>query len=537
MVNKKKVMRIVLVILSLVLFLTACGKKDAEKDTEKDTDDTEQTDQGVIEDDPDEDDKVIEEPGDPQQGGSVIVGITQELDSLDPYLAAAAGTKEVIYNFFDGLVKLMPDGTFEPALAESFDFSDDATEFTFKIRTGVKFHNGDDLTLDDVVYSLERAAGMLPDSEAALIPQLAIIESVSADTEAGTVTVKLKESDADFITYMTLAIIPQDYTEQAQKPIGTGPFIFTEYKTQTHLKMKRNPDYWRDRTAYLDEVTFMIVPDADAAIMDLQEGNFDIFPYLTIDKAELLKDKYDFIAADSNMVQIWGLNNQRAPFDDPVVRKAINMAIDKQMLIDAVTFGEGRVLESGMAPPMQDYYNADLTSPYNPEEAKSMLEEAGYQDLKIEITVPGDYVIHVQTAEVLAEQLKQIGVTAEVKTVDWGTWLSDVYMGRNYDSTVIALTFDYVAPATVLRHYYSKSDNNFINFVSTEFDELYEAALSETDHAKRVELYHQMQKILQDDAASVFLQNPGTQTAVIKTLGGYTTYPQYVQDMYTVYFK
>lgn len=533
MTKRKTIMQIFLVILSLVLLITACGKKDKDKTDEK----AERSDQVANEDELDKADESPDEPKEPQQGGSVIVGITQELDSLDPYLAAAAGTKEVIYNFFDGLVKLMPDGTFEPALAESYDFSDDATEFTFKIRSGVKFHNGEDLSVDDVVYSLQRAAGLLPDSEAPLIPQLAIIESVAGDAETDKVTVKLKESDADFITYMTLAIIPQDYTEQAQKPIGTGPFIFTEYKTQTHLKMKRNPDYWRDRPAYLDEVTFMIVSDADAAIMDLQEGNFDIFPYLTMDKADLLKDKYDFIAADSNMVQIWGLNNQRAPFDDPVVRKAINMAIDKKMLIDAVTFGEGSALESGMAPPMQDCYNADLTSPYNPEEAKKMLEEAGYQDLKIEITVPGDYVIHVQTAEVLAEQLKQIGVTAEVKTVDWGTWLSDVYMGRNFDSTVIALTFDYVAPATVLRHYYSKSDNNFINFANAEFDELYEMALSETDHAKRVELYHQMQKILQDDAASVFLQNPGTQTAVIKTLGGYTTYPQYVQDMYTVYYK
>lgn len=189
----------------------------------------------------------------------MIVGITQELDSLDPYLAAAAGTKEVIYNFFDGLVKLMPDGTFEPALAESYDFSDNATEFTFKIRSGVKFHNGADLTIDDVVYSLQRAAGLLSDSEAALIPQLAVVESVSGDIEEDTVTVKLKESDADFITYMTLAIIPRDYKEQARKPIGTGPFIFIEYKTQQYLKMKRNPDYWRDRTAYLDEVTFMIV--------------------------------------------------------------------------------------------------------------------------------------------------------------------------------------------------------------------------------------------------------------------------------------
>ena len=529
MAKQKKILQIVLIILSLVLFLTACGKKDAEN--------AESSDKVTNEDDSNKKDESLDEQAKPQQGGSVIVGITQELDSLDPYLAAAAGTKEVIYNFFDGLVKLMPDGTFEPALAESYDFSDNATEFTFKIRSGVKFHNGADLTIDDVVYSLQRAAGLLSDSEAALIPQLAVVESVSGDIEEDTVTVKLKESDADFITYMTLAIIPRDYKEQARKPIGTGPFIFIEYKTQQYLKMKRNPDYWRDRTAYLDEVTFMIVSDADAAILDLQEGNFDIFPYLTMDKADLLKDKYDFITADSNMVQIWGLNNQRAPFDDPIVRKALNIAVDKQMLIDAVTFGEGKALESGMAPPMKDYYNSDLTSQYNPEEAKKMLEEAGYQDLKIEITVPGDYVIHVQTAEVLSAQLEQIGVTAEVKTVDWGTWLSDVYMGRNYDSTVIALTFDYVAPATVLRHYYSKSENNFINFANMEFDELFEMALSETDHAKRVELYHKMQKILQDDAASVFLQNPGTQTAVIKALGGYTTYPQYVQDMYTVYYK
>ena len=213
MAKRKTIMLSILIIISLVLIITACGKKDEDKAAEN----AEASDPAI-------------NNNELQQGGSVIVGITQELDSLDPYLAAAAGTKEVIYNFFDGLVKLMPDGTFEPALAESYEFSDDATEFTFKIRTGVKFHNGKDLTVDDVVYSLQRAAGLLPDSKAALIPQLAIVDSVSGDTEAGSVTVKLKESDADFITYMTLAIIPRDYTEQAQKPIGTGPFVFTEYK-------------------------------------------------------------------------------------------------------------------------------------------------------------------------------------------------------------------------------------------------------------------------------------------------------------------
>lgn len=521
MTINSKVTKLISLCLALLLLLTACSKDDTEI---KDKNESE------IE-------ESVAEESKPKEGGSVVLGITQELDSLDPYLAAAAGTKEVIYNFFDGLVKLTPESKFEPALAESYEFSDDATEYTFKIREGVKFHNGAELSVNDVVYSLERAAGISDQSEGALIPQLAVVESVSADQDTNQVTVKLKESDADFITYMTLAIIPADYAEQAEKPIGTGPFVFSEYKTQEHLKMKKNEDYWRERNAYLDEVTFLIMPSADAAMIDLEKGNIDIFPYLTMDKADLLKNNYDFIASDSNMVQIWGLNNQRAPFDDPVVRQALNMAVDKQMIIEAVTFGEGNALESGMAPPMDDYYNSDLTSIYNPEEAETMLKEAGYQDLKIEITVPGDYVIHVQTAEVIAAQLEQIGVTADVRSVDWGTWLTDVYVGRNYDSTVIALTFDYVAPATVLRHYYSKSENNFINFESAEFDQLFEQALVETDHQKRVELYHQMQKILQDDSASVFLQNPGTQTAVSKKLGGYTTYPQYVQDMYNVYFK
>ena len=521
MTINSKVIKLISLCLALLLLLTACSKDDTEI---KDKNESEV-------------EESVAEESKPKEGGSVVLGITQELDSLDPYLAAAAGTKEVIYNFFDGLVKLTPESKFEPALAESYEFSDDATEYTFKIREGVKFHNGAELSVNDVVYSLERAAGISDQSEGALIPQLAVVESVSADQDTNQVTVKLKESDADFITYMTLAIIPADYAEQAEKPIGTGPFVFSEYKTQEHLKMKKNEDYWRERNAYLDEVTFLIMPSADAAMIDLEKGNIDIFPYLTMDKADLLKNNYDFIASDSNMVQIWGLNNQRAPFDDPVVRQALNMAVDKQMIIEAVTFGEGNALESGMAPPMDDYYNSDLTSIYNPEEAETMLKEAGYQDLKIEITVPGDYVIHVQTAEVIAAQLEQIGVTADVRSVDWGTWLTDVYVGRNYDSTVIALTFDYVAPATVLRHYYSKSENNFINFESAEFDQLFEQALVETDHQKRVELYHQMQKILQDDSASVFLQNPGTQTAVSKKLGGYTTYPQYVQDMYNVYFK
>lgn len=509
--------KILLIALITILGLTACGKTNQQNQTT-----TNET-------------QIQNIDAEPTEGGSLILGITQEPDSFDPYLAAAAGTKEIIYNFFDGLMKLMPDSTFEPALAEKFEVSEDGKEYTFVIRQNVKFHNDKELTEEDVVYSIKQAAGLGEDRTTKIAP-LANVSDVIANQENHTVNISLKEPDADFISYMTMAIVPSDYNEQATKPIGTGPFKFTEYKKQQYVKMAKNENYWRERNAYLDEVTFQIMPSADAAIVDLQAGTIDIFPYLTMDKMDLLKDKYNFIEADSNMVQLWALNNARAPFDNPKVRQALNMAIDKQMIIDTVTFGVGKVLESGMAPTMGDYYQANLQSHYNPEEARKILDEVGLQDLAVNITVPGNYVIHVQTAEVIAAQLEAINVKTDIQSVDWGTWLTEVYQGKNFDSTVIALTFDYVAPATVLKHYRSGNDSDFINYSNPQFDELYEKATRITNPAERVPLYHEMQNILQEDAASVFLQNPGVQTAVKKNIGGYTTYPQYVQDMYEVYF-
>ncbi len=530
--TKAKVLKLSCILLTLLIFLTACGKNNSDSETDKsnvNSGTAEATDEQTSTDQSGE----AQPAGKPVEGGSIVLGITQEPDSFHPYLAAAAGTKEIIYNFFDGLVKLMPDGSLEPALAEKIEVADDAREYTFKIRKNVTFHNGQELTADDVVYSLQNAAGIGEDGTLK-IAQLALIEKVEA--EGDTVTVTLKESDSDFLSYMTLAIIPRDYHEQETKPVGTGPFVFTEYKPQQYVKMRKNEHYWREHNAYLDEVNFLIMPSADAAIVDLQAGNIDIFPYLTMDKKELLQDQFNFIEADSNMVQIWGLNNAREPFNDPLVRRAMNMAVDKKLLIDTVTFGQGKVLESGMAPAMGEYYASDLADQYDPEGARKLLEENGYTNLTINITVPGNYMIHVQTAEVIAAQLEAIGVKTNIISVDWATWLTDVYQGKDHDSTVIALTFDYVAPGTVLRHYYTGSDANFINFSDPDFDALYEQAKSETDHAKKVDLYWQMQKILQEQAASVFLQNPGTQTAVSKKLAGYTTYPQYVQDMYNVYF-
>lgn len=521
--------------LSVAILMTSCGGK-----TEGGGEQKNSSQAGAEANAPSQTEPALSDPGEPTEGGEIVLAVTQEPDSLDPYTAKAAGTKEILYNFFEGLMKLTPKSTFEDQLAEKHEMSEDGKQYVFTLRKGVKFHNGKELTATDVVASLKRAAGLNEGDDKPLIKELDVIQGVEGDDEKGTVTIQLEKADPDFLSYMTVPILPADYDQQKEHPIGTGPFRFVEYKTQQHLIMEKNKEYWGEKKAYLDKVTFRIVPSADAAMVDLQAGKIDIFPYLTMDKYELVKDKYDFIDASSNMVQLWALNNQREPFDDPRVRKALDLAIDKKALIDTVTAGFGTVLNSGMAPSMGDFYNAKVNEygGRDIETAQKLLADAGQgQGLKFTITVPGNYVIHVQTAEFIAAQLADIGVTADIKTVDWGTWLEKVYTGRDYDSTVIALTFDYCAPSTVMARYTSEAGNNFINFTSKEYDEVYAKTEAELDHAKRVDDYHSLQNILFDQNASVFLQCPGVQTAVSKRLGGYTTYPMYVQDMSTVYVK
>lgn len=474
-----------------------------------------------------------------QAGGSVIVGVTQEPDFLDPYLAEAAGTKEIFYNVFEGLLKLESDGTYSANLASEFSMAEDGMSYHFTVREGVRFHNGDELTAEDVVFSIERGAGLIDDT--AYIPQFAIIESVTA--EGNEVTVNLSSSDPDLLGFFTNAIIPADYTEQATKPIGTGPFVFGEYVQQQRVVLEKNSDYWQEGVPYLDSVEFRILPSADAAFVDLEAGRIDIFPYLTADKSEQLEDQFNLYVAESNMVQVWALNNSVEPLNDPLVRKALNVAVDKDAVIDFIMDGYGEPIHSGMSPAMGEFFNANLSdengAPVSAAQidlAKDLLAQAGYPDgFDLTITVPSNYVIHVQTAEVIVQQLNAIGVTATLEPVDWGTWLERVYVGRGYETTIIALTFEYT-PSDVLGRYHSENEANFINFNSEDYDRVWENLPSIMDHDERVAAYHELQQILYEESASVFLQDPATLTAVKKNLDGYTIYPQYVQDMAPIRF-
>lgn len=476
------------------------------------------------------------------RGGTVTVGILNDLDSLDPHKAVAAGTKEVLYNLFEGLVKPDQAGNLVPALAESYRFSEDGMTYTFVLRKGVKFHNGATVTAEDVVYSLKRCAGMLETSnpEVQVVAALSNISDITVASENGAdiITITLKEPNTELIGYLTCSIIPKDYTEQKTKPVGTGPFKFVSYTPMKNFIMERNDDYYGEK-ASLYEVEFLIYESVDAAFLKLQAGDIDIFPYLTLDQAEQLRNKYNVEVGEMALVQGLFLNNAVEPFNIKEVRQAVNYAVNKDEIMDILNGGKGKKIGSGVYSGFEAYFNEDCvnTYPYNPEKAKELLAAAGYPNgFTFTCIVPSNYTYHVQTAEIIASQLKKVGITMKIQTVEWATWLSEVYANHNHEATIIGLDSK-LAPSDILRYYIGGSSKNFINYESEAFDTAYREAVKTADAAKKRELYFTAQKCLADDAASVFIQSPSLMVAVKKGITGYKFYLVYVQDMQSIRYQ
>ncbi|MDE7269547.1 MAG: ABC transporter substrate-binding protein [Acetatifactor sp.] len=470
---------------------------------------------------------------------SVVVGIQQDIDSLDPHKATAAGTKEILFNIFEGLVKPDPNGNLMNAVASDYSISEDGLVYTFTLREGVKFHNGDEVTAEDVKYSLERVAGILDGT--------ALMSTLSADKggitsvdilDPQTVQVSVGSANMELIYSFTAAIIPAGSGEDAEAhPVGTGPFSFVSYKPQEGVVLAKNADYWQSGLPYLDEVTFKIVNSPDTALLDLQGGSIDIYPYLTDSQAAELSGSFQVMAAPSNVVQALFLNNADETLSDVRVRQAICYALDKDSVNEFVFGGNGAIISSAMLPTLQDFY-VDVNDVYgtgaNIEKAKELLEDAGYADgIDLEIKVPSNYEVHMQTAEVVAQQLEAAGINAVIVPVEWATWLDEVYNGRNYQATISGITCDQT-PGYLLNRFQTESSKNFINYANAEYDETYLKAAASLDLAEKAEYYKELQNMLVEDAGTAFLSVPPITVAVKPELSGYTFYPVYVQDMSVV---
>lgn len=473
--------------------------------------------------------------GNIKEGGAITIP-TSEPDFLDPLLANAADTRAILFNVFEGLVKPDESGNLIPAVSSSYEISKDSLKYTFKLRKGIKFHNGNAVTVEDIKYSLDRATGK--DTGKPLRPELANIKSVDVK-DISTIEINLTKADTDFLPYLTTAIIPKDYKDQNIKPIGTGPFKFVQYTPQQQLVLAKNTEYWQTGLPHLDKVTYKITSDSNATFLDLKAGTLDLDTYVTKDQADQLKENYNTLTVSANLVQLLALNNAVKPFNDVRVREALSYAIDTQNIIDTVGAGVGARVGSNFFGSFKKYFQPGLEKTYtkNIDKAKDLLKQAGYENgFETTITVPSNYQYHVDTAQVIVDQLKAINVKATIKPVEWGVWLSQVYTGRQYDSTVISLDSQFLSARSLLGRYLSTDEGNFMNYKNPQYDETLNKAINETDDAKKVSDYKELQTILNKDAASVYIQDQQKSVVIKKGLAGYKDYPLYVQDLANIYY-
>ncbi len=501
----KKLIVILAVVLVAMLALTACTPQDAQ--------------------------------GPDQVKDRIVVVIPQDPDYLDPHKAAASGTEEVMFNVFEGLVKSDAKGKLMPAVAQSYSVSDDGLTYSFVLRQGILFHNGSPVTIADVEYSYLRLRGDITGEALSSGFEGVAINVVDAQT----IEFMLPEVNASFIGYLTEAVIPQSLTEEDlnQAPIGTGPYKFVEYLPSQRIVLEKFADYWQPDLASIKEVEFRIFADNQTALMSLQAGEVDVYPRIPTESLDMIPDNYYFVEGPQNMVQIMAMNNDDEIFKDLRVRQAINYAVDVDEVINAVADGRGVKLGSNMSPAMGQYFQDGLQDTYNLniEKAQQLLKEAGYENgLELTITVPSNYQFHVDTAQVIAQQLSAVNINATIEQVEWSIWLDDVYTNRNYQMTIIGLTGK-LDPHPILNRYASDYPRNFFNYANDAYDQLMKDALVATDQDNRAAIYREAQTILAQDVPCVYIMDPNYIVALNGNLVGYQLYPIYVQDIATLSFK
>ncbi|HWI47378.1 MAG TPA: ABC transporter substrate-binding protein [Rummeliibacillus sp.] len=470
----------------------------------------------------------------PAKAQEITVRVNDDPDFLDPHKATASISFQMLLNMFEGLMAPETDGSLKPAIAESYELSKDGLTYTFKIRDGVKFHNGETVKVDDIKYSFERLMGK--NGEKPLSSNFKNVDSISAPDDK-TFVIKLKEPNSNFLYSLTAlqsAVLPKSNNgKHNENPIGTGPFKFVKYSPGANLVLAKNPDYWRKGLPYLDKVTFAFQSDDQAAVMSLLSNEVDLTSVPGHRLPEVEKN-YNVTHQNNNSSLIITFNEDRKPFNNLKVRQAINIAINKQDIIDSVFSGYATRTGSNMSPAMGDYYKDGLQNVYDVdiEKAKNLLKEAGYSNgFKTTITVSSHNQMYSNIAQIAVENLKKIGIDAKIKVVEWSIWLDRVYFNRDYDMTTIDLT-GRPSAYEILNDYISTNDGeNFFRFKNKEFDKVMADVLKESDTKKQIELYQRAQEILTEQSPAVYIADYQILWGSNKKVSGLKSYPFWFHDM------
>ena len=429
-----------------------------------------------------------------------IFGLTSEPAQLTPYKTDEFTAFTVNYQVFNRLIELNAEGELVPSLAESWTLSEDGTQMTFKLREGVLFHNGEELTAEDVAYTYNQAiatpatsaitsmmVGMTADDKytctLTLTEPFGPIESCIASAYLGIVNKAADEAD------------PDGY---GRAPIGTGAYKFVRWDIGDKLVLEANEDYWEGAPTIKD-LTFKICLDTNAALVALQNGEIDLCDTIPVSQKGVVEAAGNLAweACGSTATYFLQVETNKAPFDNELVRQAFSCAINREECVIGACDGNAVAIQAMMNPEV-DYYPDDFVSSYgyDPERAKELLAEAGYDEsnpLVIEFTCMDDSRM-LPIAEIVAEQLRLVGVTATIEKYERSAWLNKVRTEHDYVLALMNTSAGYNDADYLYGLYHSDyvGGRNWGDVDDPELDALLEAGRSESDPEKRAEIYRQV---------------------------------------------
>lgn len=465
--------------------------------------------------------------------GYLVAALNADIQTAD--VQKTSKDYEVPFNIFDRLVdvEVGTDGNSKivPSLAESWDISDDGLEYTFHLRQGVKFHNGNDFTAEDVAYTFHRMLTVEGGVNTEFIDQIKGADELLAgetDTLEGvevvddyTIKVTLKEPFAGFLASISspgVSIYDSEATEAAGDQfgmdpavtVGTGPFEFSSWSFNNQLVLTRNEDYWKGASG-LPGVVIKIIPDTETQSMMFESGELDI---LDLDYAADSVDRFTETYPDQIVqgprvgIVYFTMNFNKEPFQDVRVRKAVQMSIDRQAILDALYGGRGQV-EQGIFPHGLIGFNPDQEEiKYDPEAAKALLAEAGYADgFDMEIAADSSASDTMTMAlEIVSDQLAEVGIRAEIKNYDESTWLETRKSGE-LGSFMSTWSADYNDPDNFIYTFFGNEEKTrirSINYPDTEVMERVAKARTIVNEDERLAEYKALEeKIIHEDTAWV----------------------------------
>lgn len=432
----------------------------------------------------------------------ITIALQLEPPHMDPTSAAAGAIDSVLYtNVFEGLTRFMGDGSVVPGLASSWEISDDGLTYTFKLRAGVTFHDGTTMDADDVKFSLDRIGA--DDSTNAQKALYAAVSEVAV-IDPMTVEIKLSEPNGNMIFNLAwgdaVIVAPESIENIKQMPIGTGAFKFTNWTQGDKVELTRNDAYWGDAPS-LASATFKFISDPTAAFASVMAEDVDVF--VSFPAPENLPQfeadpRFQVLYGSTEGETILSTNNKMPPFDNVMVRQALAHAIDRQAIIDGAMFGMGTPIGTHFAPHNPAYVDLTAQSNYDPEKSKALLAEAGFPD-GFETTLhlpPPSYAR--RGGEIIAAQLAQVGIKAEITNVEWAQWLETVFRGKNFGLTIVSHTEPMDIGIYANPDYYFQYDN-------AAFQALIAKLNVTADPDMRTEMLAQAQQTISDDYVNGYL--------------------------------